>query len=407
MTWRRYDPKRDLEPCRRIWYETGWLRPDRPVVFDTVAAQGPAYVTDLEGEPECLVVMSPGTLRYRAQELGLTGVMAVTTSRVGRRQGLAGRLTARAVAEQASAGAAVAGLGMFDQGYYDKLGFGSGGYEHIVALDPLALDLGIRPRKATRLGPEHAEAIHASRTGRTLGHGGVNFASVDVTRADMLRSEHGFGLGYFEGGLLTHHLWALPETDNRMHGPFRVLWLSYRNGGQLKELLSLLSDLGDQVMLVRLREPPGIQLQDLVERPMRHYHQGGGARFEPRNDARAYWQMRICDLDACVRAVRIREELSFNLVLDDPIAHYLDEGSWRGVGGEYVVRLGPASAVRPGRQEGLKRLEAGVGAFTRLWLGVRSAGSLAVTDNLRADPELLAALDEALLLPEPRPDWDF
>jgi hypothetical protein len=205
MKWREYDPKRDQAAGRRIWYETGWLRPERPEVFDSVAMQGPAYLTELDGEPECLVILSRGSLRYVSRDLTFTGVMAVTTSRVGRRQGLAARLTARAVAEQAAAGSAVAGLGMFDQGFYDKLGFGSGGYEHIVAVDPLSLQLDVKPRRPARLGMEHAAAVHAARLGRTLHHGGLCFPNLDVTRADMLRSEHGFGLGYFNGAELTHH----------------------------------------------------------------------------------------------------------------------------------------------------------------------------------------------------------
>jgi len=49
-----------------------------------------------------------------------------------------------------------------------------------------------------------------------------------------------------------------------------------------------------------------------------------------------------------------------------------------------------------------------VGAFTRLWLGVRSATSLAVTDDLSGPQELLRELDDVLLcFPDPKWDWDF
>jgi hypothetical protein len=48
-----------------------------------------------------------------------------------------------------------------------------------------------------------------------------------------------------------------------------------------------------------------------------------------------------------------------------------------------------------------------VGAFTRLWLGVRPASGLAITDDLCAPPALLDQLDRVLRLPEPKPDWDF
>jgi hypothetical protein len=48
-----------------------------------------------------------------------------------------------------------------------------------------------------------------------------------------------------------------------------------------------------------------------------------------------------------------------------------------------------------------------VNAFSRLWLGVRPASGLAVTDDLAGPSALLEQLDRVLLLPEPKPDWDF
>ena len=72
-----------------------------------------------------------------------------------------------------------------------------------------------------------------------------------------------------------------------------------------------------------------------------------------------------------------------------------------------MVTLGPASGAEPGLDPALPTLTASVGAFTRMWLGVRPASGLAVTDDLAGPPELLEALDWALRLPQPKPDWDF
>jgi hypothetical protein len=80
---------------------------------------------------------------------------------------------------------------------------------------------------------------------------------------------------------------------------------------------------------------------------------------------------------------------------------------WRGVGGDYVVTLGPVSEVVVGREPSLPLLQASVNAFTRLWMGVRPATGLAVTDNLSGPGDLLCALDGALRLPVPRVDWEF
>jgi hypothetical protein len=98
----------------------------------------------------------------------------------------------------------------------------------------------------------------------------------------------------------------------------------------------------------------------------------------------------------------------FNLRLSDPIEVFLPEDvPWRGVGGDYVVSLGPTSGAELGTDPALLTLSASVGAFTRMWLGVLSASGLSMTDDLDGPPALLQALDWALQLPLPRPDWDF
>ena len=100
--------------------------------------------------------------------------------------------------------------------------------------------------------------------------------------------------------------------------------------------------------------------------------------------------------------------MRFNLALHDPIERFLDEGApWRGISGDYVVALGPHSGAELGRDETLPTLTCSVGAFTRLWLGVRPATGLAVTDELEGPEELLRELDGVLRLPEPKLDWDF
>ncbi len=60
-----------------------------------------------------------------------------------------------------------------------------------------------------------------------------------------------------------------------------------------------------------------------------------------------------------------------------------------------------------GLDDGLPVLDASVGAFTRLWMGVRPATGLALTDDLAGPPALLDALDEAFRLPTPRAGWIY
>ncbi len=101
------------------------------------------------------------------------------------------------------------------------------------------------------------------------------------------------------------------------------------------------------------------------------------------------------------------DEVDFNLVLTDPLSEVLAGEAWSGVAGEYVVRVGADSSARPGHAAGLPVLHAGVGAFTRLLMGVVCASALALSDELAGPAELLARLDEAFCLPPARTTWDF
>jgi hypothetical protein len=409
FVFRAYDPEKDKEAVHRIWSEVGWIEKGQEEAMDVYVSRCRGMVAEVNGEAECLVLSAEGTLRYLAEDLPFAGVTGVTTSRIARKQGLARQLVAKVVAADAEEGALVSGLGMFEQGFYNQLGFGTGVYEHWVGFDPARLRVKVKARVPRRIGVEDWEAVHASRLARQRGHGAVSFVGSEASRAEMMTTTKGFGLGYYDGpnGELTHHLWC--SNRGGEHGPYSVAWMSYQNADQFLELMALLKSLGDQVRLVRMGEPPGIQLQDLIAQPFKQRQISEKTRFETGAQAFAYYQMRICDLPGCIARTHLAcEPLRFHLRLADPIVNYLGEGaSWLGAGGEYVVTLGSTSTAEPGSDAALPTLEASVGALTRAWLGVRPATSLAVTDDLAGPPELLQALDQALRLPEPRPDWDF
>ena len=152
-----------------------------------------------------------------------------------------------------------------------------------------------------------------------------------------------------------------------------------------------------------------MQLQDLIEQPFKQRQISQKSEFESTVHASAYWQVRMCDLAGCLERTHLPgAEVRFNLALSDPIARFLDDDApWRGLSGDYVITLGPSSGAEVGIDDALPTLTASVGAFTRLWLGVRPTTGLAVTDALSGPPALLEALDWALRLPDPKPDWDF
>jgi hypothetical protein len=406
--FRNYDAEKDRAAALRIWREVGWLDDEKKE--DALArfiACGRAQVAEVDGEAECLVNTAPGTLRYVDQDLPFCGVMGVATSRVARKRGLAGRLAASTLARDVADGALVAGLGIFEQGFYNQLGFGSGGYEHWFSLDPARLRVDAEARIPRRVAQDDWQAMHASRLARLRRHGSLNFFPGEVTEADVVWTDGGFGLGYYDAdGALTHHLWCRAKGE---HGPYTVRWMSYRTREQFLELMALLRDLGDQVRLVWVQEPPGMQLQDLIEQPFKQRQISQKSEFESTVHASAYWQVRMCDLAGCLERTHLPgAEVRFNLALSDPIARFLDDDApWRGLSGDYVITLGPSSGAEVGIDDALPTLTASVGAFTRLWLGVRPTTGLAVTDALSGPPALLEALDWALRLPDPKPDWDF
>jgi predicted acetyltransferase len=406
---RGYDPERDLEAVKRIWFEIGWLEDERQAKYlGTMVGAGRAVVADIDDEAECFVHVTDGTIRHQLNDLDLAAVTAVTTSRIARKTGFAKRLTAAALANAAEAGAAVSALGMFDQGFYDKVGFGTGAYEHISVFDPASLVVTDSFRPPKRLNRDDFADMHHARINRQRGHGGVTLAPAEIMKAETGFTEKPFGFGYYDGpnGTLSHFIWGNVEGE---HGPYTVDALAYQNAGQLMELLALIRSLGDQVSSFRMLEPGDIQLQDLLKQPFRHERGSAGSKHEHKNNGMAYWQLRVLDLQACLAKTTLDGPTTqFNLSLSDPVVDHLEDGSnWRGIAGEYTVTLGPESSATTGSNKGFPTLSASVGAFSRMWFGVRPASSLAITDELSGPTELLTQLDATLRLPRPHLGWDF
>jgi len=400
----------DREAVSRIWREVGWIeKKEHELALDDVLASGQTYVAELDGEAECMVNTCPGTLLYLSQDIPVSIVGGVVTSRIGRRQGLASGLVARSLRNEVSGGSKLGLLGVFDQGFYNRVGFGNGTYEHWYTFDPADIALDEKPRVPVRLTAENWEEMHVSRVRRLRRHGSCSLVPGKMTKAELIWSKNGFGLGYRDGdqGELTHHFWV--TTKEVEHGPYEVLWMAFQTKKQLIELLSLLKGLSDQVHSVRLCEPPGIQLQDLLIHPFRTRRITKASKHESRIFSAAYWQARILDLPGCLELTHLHaDDVRFNLALTDPIGRFLDSDSgWRGQSGNYIVNLGGESYARPGKDGSLPTLKCSVNSFTRLWLGVTQASVLSWTDDLSGPQELLEGLDRTLCLPSPHPDWEF
>jgi hypothetical protein len=248
--------------------------------------------------------------------------------------------------------------------------------------------------------------------------GSVNLHCREITEIAMSESKNGFGLGFFEGNEPTHLLWASSRGEN---GPYEIVFMAYRSWGEFVELLGVLRRLGDQVRLVKMVEPPGFQMQSVLSRPFRSQMSSRGGRYENSIHAEAFWQLRILDLPRFISALRFPESepVSFALELEDPIAGHLPEREgWQGIGGRYVVTLGPESAAtaesesfaaaRSEQQsEKLPLLRADVGALTRVLTGVAPAASVASAERFQAPAALLERLERILRLQRPHVDWLF
>ena len=250
--------------------------------------------------------------------------------------------------------------------------------------------------------------MHAAMLNRSRKHGGVTVDSIEVFRSELKLTENPFGLGYFDGpgGTLSHFIWGSTKGE---HGPYIINYRAYRNPEQMFELLALIKSLGDQINLISTLDFGEIQLQDLLKQPFRHIRGSAKGDFEISSHSTAYWQMRILDLQACLKKTILkRPTVRFNLKLVDPIIHSLPEdANWRGIGGDYVMQLGEESFAETGHDNQLPTLNATINSFSRMWLGVRSASSLAITTDIQAEPDLLTALDETLSIPQPHLGWDF
>jgi predicted acetyltransferase len=302
----------------------------------------------------------------------------------------------------------VSGLGMFDQGFYDKVGFGTGSYENWITFDPATLNVDYPFRPPKRITLDDYEQVHQAMASRRKGHGNVSLHSSQQMKAEMLWTKKSFGLGYYDGpnNSLSHFIWGEMKGE---HGPYTISWRAHQTTDQLLELLTLIKSLGDQVHQIGMLEFGEIQVQDLLKQPFRTKRVTKSGPFEQSLNAIAYWQVRILDLNACLSKTHLNTPpLRFNLQLTDPVEEHLDEGSnWKGLSGDYVIELGAESSATSGQEQSLPTLTASVNAFSRLWLGVRPASSLAITDQLSAGNDLISALDESLRVPKPHLGWDF
>ena len=408
MKYRKFDLKKDRDAVFDILNECGWVHNKKKDKYlNKFLPVANTLVIDVNGKAEVMATSSIGKIRYQEEKLKLSAITGVTASLVARKQGFSGKLTATRLALDAEKGAEVGALCIFDQGYYNKLGFGNGNYEQIVCFTPATLNIKRKPKIPVRLTEKDYKKIHKNRVNRLPTRGAVTLPEY-ATLVELGEKDKQMGFGYFdENGNLTHHVWL--HGKGKEQGPLWVQWLAYENLDQLIDLLAFLKSFEERFLLIKFVERSLIHKQDFIERP--YLTRGITQKSEHQNKifSSAYWQLRILNLQKCMKKTHLNcEDFSFNLQLSDPIGKYIPEDiKWKGIAGNYVISLGKNSFAKKGKQKDLPILKASVNAFTRMWFGIMQASSLVYSDCIEAPDELLKKLDKAFLLPEAHVDWGF
>ncbi len=407
MKYRNYDHQKDRKAMNRIFKEVGWIENNNYDGVDILVEESDSILAKIHNNPECIVSSNIGEMKYMNEKLSASFITNVTTSLIARKRKLARELTAQKIAIDVEKGVAVSLLGMFDQGFYEMLGFGSGSYKTLIKFSPSTLKIKKHFNVPTRLTKNDWKTIHESRTNRLKVHGACDLDYV-LTKSETAWFNTGFGLGYYDKDEnLTHHIWL--TGLGKEFGPFRIMWMSYQNHDQLLELLALLKSMGDQIKLVIMLEPANIQLMDFLDKPFFHRNITKSSKFTNEITTGAYWQIRICDLKKCIDKTHLNgNSVTFNLELYDPIENYLSENTnWKGLSGNYIITLGKKSTVKKGHNKNLQTIKSTVNAFTRLWMGILPASSLTMNEDFTASEELVEILDELFNIPKPDVNWEF
>ena len=172
----------DRDGIHRVWREVGWIgtgERDRDAL-DAVLAETAALVVDVDGQVEGHGGAHHGTIRHGDVDLPALMVGAIVVGRRARKRGFARALTSRLVADGAAEGAAVACLGVFDQGFYEGVGFGMGPAMTKTRFDAASLAVPVPSRMPVRLTIEDGARMMANRQARARGHGNATFTQLSV-----------------------------------------------------------------------------------------------------------------------------------------------------------------------------------------------------------------------------------
>lgn len=462
MEFRVVNAKPDLEQLKLLWKDAAWDAEleDYEAALRHLIPHTHSLVADDDRGIAAVVASMGGEFQFLESSLPMSVVLSVLSAAHARRQGHSAELLTILLQQEQTRGAVVAVLGAFDQGYYDKLGFGTGGYDPVMVMNPAALRIPSHARRALdhpsvrirRITNADSEALFASWVRHKRYHGACTAKNVGFVSAMMHgMAGQGFGLAICEGSGTNEHIAAHFFGKRLGEGKLDILWACADTPARYLQLLEVIHRLSDQLEQVKLTPPPYIALHDLLARPLRDgiVHTG-----HPFDDA-LLWQLRILDIPRAIHAVRlpIAETVHFTLRITDPVEKYAP-ADWTGCAGDYAVQLGEESRCVPlksqgeswgnaqqgewgetregawsesrGNTQGGARgntqdnaqdnaqeaqgeavLDASIGAFSRFWSGALRPSALSHSDHFHASEELIAQLERVYSVPTPFRMWEF
>lgn len=409
MIFREYHKDRDRDAIVRIWLECGWIEDEKKdkLALDYFTSGSNCQVIETDGSAECLIILSSGKMKFGPKDLTLAAISSVTVSRILRKQGATPKLMASMIRDEIKKGTTIAGLGMFEQGFYNRLGFATMAYENWYSFDPAKLKIYKKGQPPVRITNEDYSDAFQCYSHASKHQGFVSLDPPGLFRAEMMWTKHGFGLGYKKNGKLSHYLWM--GTEDSEKGPYTVHWMAYSSWNQFLELMGIIKSLEEQVRTIRMKEPVYIQLQDFIEKPFQLQTITKDSQFESSIKAAAYQQLRICNLESAIGAVTYKgKPFSFNITLSDPINNYLDnEDTILNCQGDFTISIGEKSNIVRGHNNDLPLVKGTINGFSRLWIGVLPARTIGLVEDIQIDPSLIQKLERAFYNRDVRSGWDY
>ena len=360
------------------------------------------FTAEADGRIVGMLQLHPLRQWIAGELLPTAGIGTVAISPVHRQRRVAGALMVQALRAAKERGDVASALYPFRAAFYQKLGYGQAGEVLQYQVPPTAL-----PASEERLRVESLESAAQWREGLALYNAWAKRQTGQLERGERVWTQLCAGLecalfgyraehGALEGYALVTYRSELPRRDRYLE----VEELVWTTPAARRGLYGWLASLGDQWEQLLLRARSSERLGDWLREP--RLPPGAAPPWRlwmPAATLLAGPMYRLLDLPAAwaLRRVAAGEPLAVALDVSDA---QLPENHGRSV---LELADGLARLVREGGARGTLRLD--IATLSRLYTGALSPSAALHAGLLECDrPELLPALDRALLLPEP---WTF